>query len=128
MARGYFYDPHYNVAKELEATLNGIPEGRNIEVIDLAKSSLTFTELLELSRSGVALEPDMAIFFAGNNWSSEILSSLLDHSYDSLAEAFREPGLNGINSILEKKVGRMITELLSTLQDQFINEGSPLSL
>lgn len=126
VARGYFYDPHYNVAKELEAILNGIPEGADTEVIDLAKTSLAFAELLELSSSSIALEPDMVILFAGNNWSAKILTSLLDHSYNSLLELFREPGLKTINGILEKRAGLMISELFSTIKDNFVKRGIPV--
>jgi hypothetical protein len=126
VARGYFYDPFYNVAKELQAVLDGIPDGRNIEVIDLAMTGQSFAELLALSKSGIALEPDVAIFFAGNNWGGDILSSLLGHSFSEIVASFRTHGLNGISHLLERTTQRMITELLSTIEAKFIKKGIPV--
>jgi hypothetical protein len=126
VARGYFYDPYYNVAKELEAILNGIPEGRDIEVVDLAKTSQIFIELLTLVRSSVVLEPDVVIFFAGNNWGYDLLRALGDHNNGQTMEAFRELGMKGIIPFLEWSAQGMVREFFSIIQDKFVKRGIPV--
>ena len=128
VARGYFFDPFYNVAKELQSLLDGVPDGRDIEVIDLATTGQTFAELLALSRSGIALEPDMAIFFAGNNWSRDILPLLFENSYNTILASFRGLGLNGIRQLLEGSAQRMTTELFFTIEDNFLKKGIPVTM
>src|ERR1700712_2909221 len=68
VARGYFYDPLYTVANELESILTHTPGLEETEVIDLAKTSMTMDGLLELAQASIRLEPDAVVVFAGNNW------------------------------------------------------------
>ena len=126
VARGYLYDPYYNVAKELEAILNGIPEGGNVEVVDLAKTSISLKDLLELVRSSVVLEPDLVVIFAGNNWTSTIFSLLPADSYKAILESFKELGFEGVTRFLEERVGEMIRELLMIIEAQLVKKGIPV--
>jgi hypothetical protein len=126
VARGYYYDPFYNVAKELQAVLQGIPDGHNIEVIDLAMTGQSFAELMALSQASIDLEPDVAIFFAGNNWGGDIQSSLLDQSLDAIVASFKSYGLMGISQLLEKSAQRMIRELFFTIEKTFLKRGIPV--
>ncbi|HEX7902072.1 MAG TPA: hypothetical protein VF950_30205 [Planctomycetota bacterium] len=61
-AAGMFYRPHLSPASVLESLLPGA------EVVDLAKISIGLVELIELAYDATQLEPDLIVFFAGNNW------------------------------------------------------------
>ncbi len=66
-ARGYFYDPHYQPARVLESMLNDRGDS-DVEVVDLARTSLGFRPLVDLMQAALALEPDLYVMLAGNNW------------------------------------------------------------
>jgi tetratricopeptide (TPR) repeat protein len=68
VARGFLLDPLYTPASVLESLLNSKPDLLEAEVIDLAKTNLGLEELVELCSSCIALEPDLIVIFAGNNW------------------------------------------------------------
>lgn len=75
VARGYLYDPQFNPADTLEGLLRTqLGEGK-IDVIDLAKSNQTQQELKILIGQSLALEPDILVIFAGNNWRTHISES-----------------------------------------------------
>lgn len=67
VARGFFFDPAVTPAKMLGALLEVAEPGR-YEVIDLASNDLTTYELRCLLEGVPALEPDVVVVFAGNNW------------------------------------------------------------
>ena len=68
VARGYLYDPEFNPASALEGILRSYLGAAEIDVVDLAKSSLTMEPLKELIGQSLALLPDVIVVFAGNNW------------------------------------------------------------
>src|SRR5882757_4690061 len=84
VARGYFYDPRYNVATELRDILKQWDILAHNEVIDLAKVGCGPEELLGLARSCLVLKPDMIVVFAGNNWQKLLTASLTDDDYQHL--------------------------------------------
>jgi hypothetical protein len=67
-ARGNEYAPSYAPADVLQAILHAcdLPQ---VEVLDIARVGIGSSELHEVLRSSVALEPDAIVMFAGNNWS-----------------------------------------------------------
>ena len=67
VARALLLDPQFNVARALRGLLDFVGH-RDIEVVDLARSGLTFSGLETLLAPALALEPDAYILFAGNNW------------------------------------------------------------
>lgn len=66
-ARGYFYDPRFSFAAALRASLEfaGV---QDVEIIDLARTDTVLPRLTQLMRESLALEPDVLVVFAGNNW------------------------------------------------------------
>lgn len=72
VARGYLLDPAYNPAKILQHLLDMHTSPGGTQLIDLARSSMLFSELQALVRETAVLQPDMIVLFAGNNW--DILS------------------------------------------------------
>lgn len=61
-AAGMFYRPHLSPASVLQTLLPGH------EVVDLARISIDRYQLIELAYQALQLEPDVVVFFAGNNW------------------------------------------------------------
>jgi hypothetical protein len=74
VARGYFYDPYNTPARALEQIIGAACDSE-AEVIDLARSGIGLFELLELLQASVALNPDIIVIFAGNNWLNDVRSS-----------------------------------------------------
>lgn len=74
VARGYFYDPYHTPARALEQRLEAACS-LDAEVIDLARSGIGLSDLLELLQASVALKPDIVVVFAGNNWLNDLRAS-----------------------------------------------------
>jgi len=75
VARGNEYAPGYAPAIVLQSILRtaGLPQA---EVIDLARVSMGATQLIEVARASLALNPDAVVVFAGNNWSHALPEDL----------------------------------------------------
>ncbi len=128
VARGYFYDPAYSVAMELEHTLNGIKEMDGTEVIDLARTSLYIDELVELTHTCKALQPDVVVIFAGNNFASKLGSSLERDDYREMFRLFKKEAFAGIKLYLEKKFEDIIAAFLQKVHCNLTNSGIPVVL
>lgn len=128
VARGYFFDPHFNLAKALNSLFEGSSK-QELDVIDLAKVSIELEELTLLTRQSLKLEPDVLVVFAGNNWfnafrnkmsylqtemeemnriidehfhDSDIDGSYLDaYAYEHIEKYFREGIKNDVIAYLE---------------------------
>jgi len=88
-ARGYFYDPHFTFAAALRGSVDAAGLA-DVEIVDLARTDSVLERVTDLMRQAVALEPDLFVVFAGNNW-------LLAHdppnfSMDAIASILREGG------------------------------------
>src|SRR5690348_5999292 len=91
-ARGYLYDPQFNVASSLGGMLQSHIGAAEIEVVDLAKSNLVLQQLKVLIGQSLAVEPDVIIIFAGNNWHRHLTESDVPY-VDSLLRSDAVPGL-----------------------------------
>jgi hypothetical protein len=117
VARGFLYDPDFNPAKALEAALP-TALGQPVEVVDLAKINLMGPQLTGLiDTAPAALEPDVLVVFAGNNWSQP---GKRDRHLD--AAVLREQGALGLKSQRERRLAafvgtlrRQLTELSARL-------------
>jgi hypothetical protein len=116
VARGFLYDPDFNPAKTLEAVLP-TALGQPVEIVDLAKINLTGSQLMGLIGTVPALEPDVLIVFAGNNW---FLTDKRDRYLE--ATALREQGALGLKAHREQRLAgfvhtlrRQLTELSERL-------------
>jgi hypothetical protein len=90
VARGYLYDPALTPAGVLASMLP------RREVVDLARTDLTMTELGGMLDGLHALEPDAIVLFAGNNWHN-LGFELTDVA--RLAAAVRERGFAGTRRV-----------------------------
>ena len=116
VARGFLYDPDFNPAKALEATLPKVL-GQPAEIVDLAKIDLSAPQLTGLISAVPALEPDALVLFAGNNWQS---AGKRDRHLE--ATVLREQGALGLKALREQRIvafvdilRRQLTELSARL-------------
>ncbi|PUZ30100.1 hypothetical protein GA0116948_101100 [Chitinophaga costaii] len=132
VARGYLYDPYYNVAIELEAILNESAElHNNVEVIDLARISQTLGGLTALVNSCGKLEPDLVIIFAGNNWMQQLQELLLSMPLASRTEilhTLKSKGLGGIRELVENGSLSKSDKLFESIRESFIAHQVPVLL
>jgi len=110
-ARGYLYDPDFNPAKALEAALPAVL-GQPAEVIDLARINLTGPQLTGLLGTAPALEPDVLVVFAGNNW---LLPDKRDRYLE--AAALREGGALGLKARREQSLAAFVDILRRQLDE-----------
>jgi len=128
VARGYLYDPYYNVAMELEAIINELFRAPYCEVVDLAKNSITMEALLDLAQESTDLDPDAVVIFAGNNWLHALRDTLGSEDYKKMFERFKKDSFAGVKEFLEKKFERVVLSFLHSIQDIFIRRQIPVVL
>jgi hypothetical protein len=119
VARGYFYDPFYNPAIELQTLLRSVEGLGEMEVIDLAKSGLNFTELMDVSVSCLDLEPDVILIFAGNNWSAGLYDAVnfSAEEMQEMTDMLRANRFSVYRSKLEEKIKASISLLMAHLAE-----------
>jgi hypothetical protein len=127
-ARGYFYDPLYNVAQELSAVLSQVNELKEMEVIDLAKTNLYLDELLLLAEQCTGLQPDAVIIFAGNNWINALKGSLNEDIYKEIAVVFEQDSFTGVKTYLEKRFETIVVSMLQQVESLLVKKGIPVVL
>jgi hypothetical protein len=76
VTRGFLLDPEYTPAIVLDQLLNSNKELFGYEIIDLAETNLGMAGIKERYLESMALEPDMVVFLAGNNWREDLLVSI----------------------------------------------------
>lgn len=123
VARGYFYDPHYNVAKELEALLKHRYKLADIEVLDLARTGMGMDALLELAKCCSAFKPEAVVIFAGNNWAS---GTILPEDYNELSGDHGEGLFGKLKSVLERKLEKKVKAFLKEIKYCLVEAGIPV--
>ncbi|HEX5603926.1 MAG TPA: hypothetical protein VFX63_15305, partial [Pyrinomonadaceae bacterium] len=121
VARGYLYDPEFNPAAVLQ-TILGPHFGGEIEVIDLARTSIHF-EIREVALSALQLEPDIAIIFAGNNWT---VSNPQPSEIPEIVEVLNKDGIAGLKRIMEKQIARNSRRVVNDIALAYESHGVPL--
>lgn len=111
VARGFLYDPDFNPAKALEAALLATL-GQPVEVVDLAKVNLQGPQLMELVGMAPALQPDVLVIFAGNNWAQ---FDTPDRHLD--ATILREQGALGFKAQREQRLAAFLNMLRRPLAE-----------
>ena len=115
VARGYFYDPQFNLASTLQGMLQSELGPAAIDVVDLAESNLRIPELKDCIGQSLALEPDVLVIFAGNNWHPH----LSDADIPYVETLLRQLGVPGVKAHLDGKreeaTRRLITQANSLL-------------
>lgn len=99
VARGLFYDPHFNLAAVLRVMLESQLRPGKIDVVDLAKAGLSMQGLKACIGQSLALLPDILVIFAGNNWHPDLSDSDIPY----VETVFRQTGVPGIKTYLDDK-------------------------
>lgn len=99
VARGYFYDPHFNPASVLQTILESVLGPEKIDVVDLARSNLRIPELRACIGQSLALSPDVLVIFAGNNWHPHLSESDIPY----VESLLRQQGVPGMKAYLDEK-------------------------
>ncbi|MHA4811617.1 hypothetical protein ACX0G9_26205 [Flavitalea flava] len=126
VARGYFYDPYYTVANELEGILNTIPGIRPAEVVDLARTSMMIDPLTHLVRSCSVLEPDAVVIFAGNNWFVKLRELIGEEDYKKMYALCEQELFSEIKPFLERKFSKIIVSFLQEVQEHLSSRNIPV--
>jgi hypothetical protein len=124
VARGYFYDPHFNPASALESMLRACTGGDDIDVIDLARIDCKRNQLIELAKSSVHLSPSALVIFAGNNWHPAY--SFGRAEMDEVADVLRErKDWRPLKDLFEEKLRRQVCECLQIISGIARAKGIP---
>jgi hypothetical protein len=99
-AAGYLYAPHLTPAQVLEEQLQAVGGHENFEVVDLARTNETLAGLRETVRSSLQIQPDVLVFFVGNNWNLLETPEVSPYAHSvsarqEVALALRDGGLAG---------------------------------
>ncbi|OQP46414.1 SGNH/GDSL hydrolase family protein [Niastella populi] len=109
VARGWLYEPLHAPAEVLEDILHQ-HFSQDIEVVDLAVTSINAREILELCEEALALSPDAFVIYAGNNWKQSVIACLTDaEGYEIYRELVSgKPGYAVISTLVSKAFSRMV--------------------
>jgi hypothetical protein len=119
VARGYFYDPHYNPAQVLATLLHGSAGLQDVEVVDVARSDIYPERLRETISSALRWEPDLLVVFAGNNWCHGKLRNRADaRALRDVAGLLRAGhGFDHVKARLEEAARAEVLDLVGFLGD-----------
>lgn len=112
VARGYLYDPEFAPASALEGMLRSYLGNEGIDVVDLAKSSLTMQPLKTLIGQSLALHPDVIVVFAGNNWHMR----LEEYDIPYVDTLLRKYGVPGMKSFIDAKSKQAVKQLTNQVR------------
>jgi hypothetical protein len=111
VGRGFFYDPIFSPAiylRELLASDGAAP----VEVLDFCKTDLVMDELEQMLVAAAALQPDVIVVIAGNNWGVAIAD--LDDAV--VAETLAIDGVTTLVELCEALQQRAVARYAALLQ------------
>ena len=114
-ARGFLYDPSFNVAKALQAMLDEVLGPGGIEVVDLARLGLSPAGLLAMIEAAPALDPDVVVVYAGNNWRNGPGVELSRARRAARVGALQEGGLAALKQQCEDELADDVRAMLQRL-------------
>jgi hypothetical protein len=122
VARGFLYDPQFTPAMALEKVLRSRLGQEAVEVIDLARTNLSF-EVVDLAKSALLLEPDVVIMFCGNNWDPGPPGAT---DLPVVGSTLREQGIPGLKHLGELKLAGRVTALVEEIAAAYKTANVPL--
>lgn len=115
VARGFLLDPDFTPAHMLQSLLGVNSAAHDYEVIDLAETNLGMAGLKRRFNQCLALQPDIIVFLAGNNWRTD-LQVYIDNDrniYEQLYKAIAEKGgLDGVKPVVEEIFDKLVTAFI----------------
>jgi hypothetical protein len=109
VARGYFYDPQFNLATTARTMLESELGHQSIDMVDLAKTNLRMPELKACIGKSLALSPDVIVIFAGNNWHSHLSESDIPF----VESLLRRAGVPAMKGYLDERRRQATRNLIS---------------
>ncbi|MCP4410808.1 MAG: hypothetical protein GY807_24320 [Gammaproteobacteria bacterium] len=114
-ARGYLYDPTFAPAAVLQRLLHSVPATRDVEVVDLARSSIGPAGVVQLAAESRRLRPDLFVVVAGNNWCGslsygastrvELIEGLIERGYRGFIDAIEAWQVSRTQTTAERLAG-----------------------
>ena len=101
VARGWGFPAQFTPAGVLGALLEQCCGPGEIEVVDLARNDMSL-EIGELAVAAAALEPDLVMIFAGNNWQPQLPQA--NEDLRSFEEALSRAGVVGLKQLCEQQL------------------------
>ena len=125
VTRGMLYDPAYTPAQVLEHILGGALGDGAPEVLDLARTNASMETVRQLAQQAEQLKPEVAVIFAGNNWSA--LSSYFngEHTW-ALMDSLRREGIHGVRQKLEELFASDIEKLIDEVAELYAKRDVPV--
>ena len=124
VARGYFYDPHYTPAMVLKEMLSRDKD--DIEVVDMARVSITLSDLTNLTIECSRLEPDALVIFAGNNWHVTLLRFMNEQDFALLDDIRTHEGMAGLWREINNRLRLLTIDYIRCLQSLYVDKGIPV--
>ncbi|MFT7032007.1 MAG: hypothetical protein ACJA2S_000503 [Cyclobacteriaceae bacterium] len=91
VARGYLFDPYFNLAKAVDAIFKKPLQDKNeFDFVDLARVSIELEELSDLTRQSFKLNPDALVIFAGNNWFNSFRKDLTNEQLEEIDQVIND--------------------------------------
>jgi len=124
VAAGYLYAPHLTPALVLESILKIAFPQHAIEVLDFSRTNETLDAMKRTAKAALQVDPDLMIFFAGNNFPLLELTEFTPHNpsvgvRQALGRHWRESGMLGVKDeeqrLLTRRVGGALTDLAEWL-------------
>jgi len=122
VARGYLYDPDFTPAMALQMILDRQFGEGEIEVIDLARTSIRY-QIREIAIAARELEPDIAIIFAGNNWGT---TAPAFPDVVRIDKGLASDGMAGLKRVSEDYIERTGTCVVRDIASAYQEKGIPL--
>ena len=124
VARGYLYDPGFTPAMALQMMLENQFGKDQVEVIDLARTNLGY-EIRELSLAALQLQPDVVVFFAGNNWEKKnSLPTFNDVA--RMEKALSTEGMAGVKRVFDQYIEQTGRTIVSEVLSEYKTSGIPI--
>lgn len=120
VAAGYLLAPHVTPAQMLQKFTQQCWPEEKLEILDFSRTNETLSGMIQLAEASLQVDPDVMIFFAGNNWTlmempewSPFLPSV--RVRQRLGDLWRKGGLAEVKqdelSRLTQAVGRKLNAL-----------------
>lgn len=127
VARGFLYDPAFNVAGALEKALQSQMGKGKVEVVDLARTNIS-RGLKELISSALLLEPDAVVIFAGNNWNARA-GNPWSSSEPGVSERVimgSQPDIPGFKRAIEERLAEQVRGMIQEVSSFYEDKAVPL--
>ncbi|ASZ13291.1 hypothetical protein KTO58_07865 [Chitinophaga pendula] len=129
VARGFLLDPGFTPAGVLEQYINANAGVNKYEVIDLAETNLGMSGLKERCKQALALQPDIILILAGNNWRDDLVELIATDStyYQTIGEALsRREDTQYLKAKLEEIFSELVRSFLSYLNEIVSGKNIPV--